>query len=131
MIQDPAPDLQALLAKVATRRMRRRLFRCVPFLAYEKGEPPSFLYTSGRPNRCNPRDVSCLYFSEDEQTADAEYRQAWRGTPAERQPKLSFIAVVRFRRVLDLKSAEVRSTLGLRDEDLFESWRLRPGRASS
>lgn len=89
--------MEALLSKAATRRMRRRLFRCVPLFAYEKGEPPSFLYTSGRPNRCNSKGVSCLYFSEDEQTADAEYRQAWRATRAEHQPKLTFIAAVRLR----------------------------------
>ncbi len=121
-----AADLEVVLATVPARRMRRRLFRCVPYLAYEQGEPPSFLYTSGRPNRCNPRGLSCLYFSEDERTADAEYRQAWRGTPAEHQPKLTFRAAVSFRRVLDLKSAQVRRSLGLADGDFFAGWRLKP-----
>lgn len=124
-MQAPASDLEFLLAKVPTRRMRRRLYRCIPFLAYEKGKPPSFLYTSGRPNRCNPRGVSCLYFSEDARTADAEYRQGWRGTTAEHQPKLTFIAAVRFRSVLDLNSAEARRILDLGSEELYEGWRLR------
>lgn len=105
--------------------MRRRLFRCIPLLAYEKGGPPSFLFTSGRPNRCNPRGVNCLYFSEDERTAAGEYRMAWRSTPAEHQPKLTFIATVSFRKVLDLSNAEVRSILDLGHEDLFGSWRLK------
>jgi RES domain-containing protein len=106
--------------------MQRRLFRCVPFFAYERGDPPSFLYTSGRPNRCNPRGVNCLYFSEETRTADAEYRLVWRGTPAEHQPKITFRALVSFRRVLDLENSQARRTLSLRNEDFFENWRLKP-----
>lgn len=106
--------------------MQRRLVRCVPFLAYEGGDSPSFLYTSGRPNRCNPRGVSCLYFSEEARTADAEFRLAWRGTVAEHQPKITFKAVVTFRRILDLENPQARRTLKLRNEDFFETWRLKP-----
>ncbi len=79
--------------------MQRRLVRCVPHLDFMASDPPRFLYTSGRPNRCNPRGVDCLYFSEDERTADAEYRRQWRGTDAETQPKLTFFARVDLRRI--------------------------------
>ncbi len=57
-----------------------------------------------------------------------EFRQLWRGTPAEYQPKLTFVAVVSFRRVLDLNSAEARRVLGIEDEDLFANWRLKRAR---
>jgi RES domain-containing protein len=88
------------------------------------GDPPRFLYTSGRPNRCNPRGVDCLYFSEDERTADAEYRRQWRGTDAETQPKLTFFARVDLRRIIDLENEQVIQALGLSRNDLFGPWRL-------
>lgn len=97
--------LADLLARLPTRRMRRRLVRCVPQLDFDESDAPSYLFTSGRPNRCNPAGVDCLYFSETEATAQTEYRQAWRGTAAEHQPKLTFTARVRLRRILNLGSA--------------------------
>lgn len=121
-----ARDLGALVETAPTRPMARWLYRCVPFLAYSRGEPPSFLYTSGRPNRCNPRGVACLYLSEDQSTADREYRRQWQGTPAERQPRLVFQARVRFRHVLDLEKAETLEALGLEPADLVAPWRGRP-----
>lgn len=69
--------------------------------------------------------VSCLYFSQDARTADAEYRQGWRGTTAEHQPTLTFIASVRFRNVLDLNLAEACRILNLGSEELNEGWRLK------
>jgi RES domain-containing protein len=117
-------SFEALLAGLPARRMRRRLVRCVPQLDFMAGDPPRFLYTSGRPNRCNPRGVDCLYFSEDERTADAEYRRQWRGTDAETQPKLTIFARVDLRRIIDLENEQVIHALGLRDDDLFGSWRL-------
>lgn len=104
--------------------MQRRLVRCVPQLDFMAGEPPTFLYTSGRPNRCNPRGVNCLYFSETEITASSEYRRQWLGTAAEHQPKLTFSARVSLRRVLDLENQLVRRKLALCEEDLFGPWRL-------
>ncbi|HEX4955231.1 MAG TPA: RES family NAD+ phosphorylase [Thermoanaerobaculia bacterium] len=104
--------------------MRRRLHRCIPWLAFDLGRPPTFLYTSGRLSRCNPPGVSCLYFSEQEATADAEFRFAWAGAPGRFQPKLSFTAVVSFRHVLDLADEAVVLAAGLSEADLFGSWRL-------
>lgn len=119
-------DLLRLVENTPTRPMERWLYRCVPFLAYSRGEPPSFLYTSGRPNRCNPRGVGCLYFSETQATADGEYRRHWQGTPAARQPCLTFQARVRFRHVLDLAKPETRRALNLGPHDLTGPWRGRP-----
>jgi hypothetical protein len=100
-------SFDALLAGLSARSMRRRLVRCVPHLDFMAGDSPRFLFTSGRPNRCNPRGVDCLYFSEDERTADAEYRHQWRGTDAENQPKLTFFARVDLRRIIDLENEQV------------------------
>jgi RES domain-containing protein len=113
---------EALLEGLPARRMRRRLVRYVPQLDFMAGDPPRF--TSGRPNRCNPRGVDCLYFSEDERTADAEYCRQWRGTGAETQPKLTFFARVDLRRIIDLENEQVIHALGLTHDDLFGSWRL-------
>lgn len=118
-------SLADLLARVPTRRMRRRLVRCVPQLDFDDSDAPSYLYTSGRPNRCNPAGVDCLYFSETEATAQAEYRQAWRGTEAEHQPKLTFTATVRLRKIVDLGDDQVRDLLGLSRDELLGTWRLR------
>lgn len=117
--------LADLLARLPTRRMRRRLVRCVPQLDFDDSDAPSYLYTSGRPNRCNPAGVDCLYFSETEATAQAEYRQAWRGTDAEHQPKLTFTARVQLRKIVDLGDDEAIDLLGLSPDDLVGGWRLR------
>jgi RES domain-containing protein len=106
--------------------MRRRLVRCVPQLDFMAGAPPSFLYTSGRPNRFNPSGVNCLYFSETERTANAEYRQQWRGTAAEQQPKLTFYALVNLQKVLDFSFSKILSLLAVDGTDLFGPWRLAP-----
>jgi|HubBroStandDraft_3_1064219.scaffolds.fasta_scaffold03119_2 hypothetical protein len=117
-------SLEALLEEIPVRRMQRRLVRCVPQLDFMAGLPPRFLYTSGRPNRCNPRDVDCLYFSENEWTANAEYRRQWRGTAAESQPRLTFFARAHLRKIIDLENEDVTAALGLTVEDIFGSWRL-------
>jgi len=106
--------------------MRRRLQSCVPLLDFLRGAPPSFLYTSGRAGRCNPAGVECLYFSESEAVAAEEYRLAWRGTPAEHQPKLTFQARVNLRQVLDLAQTPTLEALGLTSADLAASWRGKP-----
>lgn len=120
------PGLAALLAQVPTRSMCRRLMRCVPQLDFMASEKPRFLYTSGRLNRCNPTGVECLYFSEGEETAAAELRQTWHRTAAAHQPKLTFTARVRFRRIVDLSDRAVLRVLGLSPEDLYEDWRRQP-----
>ena len=117
--------LADLLARLPTRRMRRRLVRCVPQLDFDENEAPSYLFSSGRPGRCNPAGVGCLYFSEAETTAQAEYQQAWRGTDAEHQPKSTFTARVRLRRIVDLGDDQVVALLSLSRDDLLDTWRLR------
>jgi RES domain-containing protein len=116
-------DVAALLERVPTRRMQRRLVRCVAALDFMEGARPSFLYTSGSPNRCNPRGVDCLYFSEMERVATMEYRRLFVGTSGVTAPRLTFVAAVDLVHVVDLAKRDVRSLLQLSAEDLFGSWR--------
>lgn len=116
-------ELKALFQSLPTRPLKRRLARCVPQLDFMDGKPPRFLFASGRRNRCNPEGIRCLYFAEDERTAGAEYRHAWRGLAAEHQPKLTFFAQARLRRIVDLGNPAVIRSLDLTEEDLFGSWR--------
>lgn len=118
-------SLSSLLRELPTRRVRRRLARCVPQLDFTDGDPPRYLFTSRRRQRCNPDGVRCLYFSESEATADAEYRVAWSGQRAEHQPKLTFFAQVSLRKVLDLGDPAVAAAAGVTDDDLFGPWRLK------
>jgi RES domain-containing protein len=104
--------------------MKRRLARCVPQLHFAAGGKPSYLYTSGQAKRCNPAAVRCLYLSETEATADAEYRRHLRGTPAEHQPKLTFRIGVHLRRIIDLGNRDTLRLLGITPDDLQGNWRL-------
>jgi RES domain-containing protein len=102
-----------------------RLYRCVPQLHFDGGRPPTYFFASRMANRCNPAGVECLYLSEDEATASAEYRSAWKGLPAEHQPKLTYVARVRLAHILDLDDADVSDSLQLKENDFYGSWRLR------
>jgi RES domain len=103
--------------------MRRRLVRCVAALDFLEGSPPTYLYTSGRPGRCNPRGVDCLYFSETERVAVLEYRRRFAGVSATTEPRLMFFAQVDLKRVVDLSRSAVLKTLGISADELFETWR--------
>jgi len=122
-----ARDLSAKLSKACVRSISATLVRCVPQIDFMQHIPPVYLFASGQRNRCNPKGVSCIYFSEDEATANAEYNAQWIGTEAEDQPKLTFRANVRLSRVLDLEAEDIRRLLALTDSDLFGSWRRSKG----
>ena len=92
--------------------------RVVPFIPLTRISPPNWLFASGRPNRYNPASVECVYFSEDERTARAEYENRALG----RQPVVIYYAQVRLKRVLDLSSANTIKTLGITKNDLFAPW---------
>ncbi|MDX1644655.1 MAG: hypothetical protein R3244_09890, partial [Thermoanaerobaculia bacterium] len=111
-------ELGEALTRLDGRRMERRLVRCVPHLSFTSSPRPRFLYTSGRPNRCKPRGVDCLYFSETERLAGWEYSRWWRGSVREHQPKLTIHARVRLRAIVDLAKRDVLTALGLTAADL-------------
>ena len=112
-----------IVAQLPTRSMTRRLARFIPLLAYEEGNPPAFLYATGKTGRCNPAGTECVYFSETERVAAAEYRRQWKGTPGEHQPRITCFARVRLARVVNLARSEIRDALGLCEEDMFGNWR--------
>src|SRR5256712_11221943 len=79
-LQDIATRLQS--APVATFHVT--VVRCVGLIPLTSHGTPDSLFTSGKANRFNPAGVACVYFSEDEKTARAEY--ARRLGPAGRSP---------------------------------------------
>lgn len=101
------------------------MVRCVPQLDFQEGDPARYLFVSGKKNRCNPANVECIYFSENEETANAEYRLQWRGTKAEHQPKLTYHARVNLAHVLDLANPKIARKLRLTSSDYFQAWRRR------
>jgi len=117
-------DFERALASAPTIWLRRRLVRMIPRDWLEENEPPDFLFTSGKPNRFNPDGVNCVYFSQDDQTAGAEYLSYWSGTPAEYQPRVTYFARVNLHRVLDLTQPATQLALGFKTDDLHQPWRL-------
>jgi RES domain-containing protein len=117
-------ETPGLPTDLPTRSTKQILFRVIPALSYTTSENPSLLFTSGRPNRWNPKGVDCLYFSETKRTAEAEYDSYWSKTEARYQPKLVFSARVSLGAILDLEKGTTIESLGLNDEDLFGPWRL-------
>ena len=114
-------SLQAALAKAAAVSVKARLCRLVPQL--DLGGAPDWLFTSGKPNRYNPRGVDCIYFSESAETAQAEHDSFWRRTAGESQPVTTFYAQVKLGRVLDLTDGATLKVLGIKKKDLSASWR--------
>jgi len=116
-------EFAKLLEGVPTRRMRRRLVRCVAALDFLEGCPPKYLYTSGRPGRCNPRNVDCSYFSETERVADLEYRRRFSSVGAATEPRLTFFAEVDLKHVVDRWRPAVLKTPGISADDALAPWR--------
>lgn len=114
-----------LLDGVPAKSLDALLVRCVPQLGFDAGNPPSYFFASGRAHRLNPAGVYCLYFSEDEATANAEYRKGSEGTLAANQPKLTFHAKVHLRHCLDLGNREAAEALGIGAADFYGTWRGR------
>ncbi|MEW6302899.1 MAG: RES domain-containing protein [Verrucomicrobiota bacterium] len=88
------------LASAPVRRLRAELVRCVALAPLTEAAAPDYLFASGRANRYNPAGVPCVYFSENEQTARAEYGR--RLGRVAKQPLATFFAEVDLARVLDL-----------------------------
>lgn len=119
----PTPDEYAdLITKLPETPVDVRLTRIVPFLSFDSGMPRTFLFTSGRPNRCNPKEVRCIYFSETDETAHAE----WEDMDTDpNQPVLTFHGRLKAASIIDLEDATNFGTLGLTDEDLIGNFRLK------
>ena len=115
-----ARNWKKLLASAPIRPFSGRLVRCVPQLTFQQGSPPSYLFTSGAVNRCNPRDVHTLYMSQDRETALAEYESYY----ADPEPQLTYHADFQTDAVLDFEDQRVRRHFGVNDDDFFKGFRL-------
>jgi len=117
-------EFERVLATAPTIRLRRLVVRMLPYYWLAKEGSADFLFTSGKPNRFNVKGVDCVYFSEDGETARAEYLRLWSGSTGEHQPRVTYFARVQLQRVLDLTQEKTLASLGLTEEDLHRSWRL-------
>ena len=111
------------LATAPTISLQCELARLVSFAALNQKTPPAFLYASGKPGRFNTPDVDCVYFSESEETARAEYEAAFRGLPSRRQPRTTYFARVRLAHVLDLVNPGALSHLAIDQRAVHAVWR--------
>lgn len=112
------------LPSLPTRAIGAVFSRCVPQLDFDSGRPPRYFFASGRPGRLNPAGVRCIYVSDGDPVADAEYAAGFGPSLAVLQPKLTFRVRATIANVLDLETPGVLDTLKLRDEDLFGGWIL-------
>lgn len=114
------------LAQAPARTLRGIVVRAVAAVAlFPAGLPasPDFLFTSGRENRYNPAGTICLYWSEDEATALAEYRRQFQGLQWGRsQPVTLFQAQIQLTRVLDLADTSTRQSVGVTQRHLDADW---------
>ena len=116
--------LEKSLSKIASRSVASDLVRFVPLEAFLRVSPPDYLYTSGRPNRCNPRGVNCIYFSEDERTAGEELRRGYSNLLDSEQPRVAFTGRANVAKIIDLGDSKVADALGITEADLYEDWRF-------
>lgn len=111
------------LERTAAIPWKTPLARRVPLFDLIANLPPKFLWASGKPNRFNLSGAECIYFSDNERTAQAEYVRPLVGTGNERQPVATFWAEVALERLLDLRNVQVRKELALSEGELFAGWR--------
>jgi hypothetical protein len=116
--------LEKSLSEIATRSIASDLVRFVPLEALLSISPPDYVYASGRPNRCNPRGVRCIYFSEDERTAAEELRRGYSDFLDSEQPRVAFTGRANLARVIDLGNPSVADALGISEPDLYGDWQF-------
>lgn len=109
----------AVLPLAPTRSLHATLVRRVPLSPLIASGSVDYLFMSGRTYRFNTAGVRCVYFSEDEATAAAEYE---RHALLLRQPFATYYAEVKFSTILDLCSSATVKALGLTTHDLQANW---------
>jgi RES domain-containing protein len=110
------------LSIAPVRPFRATLARCVALSSLAAKGVPDYLFTSGQAGRLNPAGVSCVYFSEDERTARAEYARRLGASTGSLQPLGIYFARVRLGKVIDLADQQTRERLGLTNKDLWLPW---------
>lgn len=119
----PHRDWKKLLAKAPKVDIKRNLVRCISKGVFDGGTPPSYLLTSGKPGRCNPRGVLCLYMAKDRDTALTEYDKYF----TKPEPHIVFYGKLEAKEVIDLSDTATQAHFGFGPEDFFEGFRLKPG----
>ncbi|NBB78915.1 MAG: RES domain-containing protein [Verrucomicrobia bacterium] len=99
------------------------LARYVPLKAFKAGSPPSYLYTSGNLNRCNPRGLACIYFGEGSETARAEFDSYYQKALTE----LGYYARTHLKAIIDLTDAATCKHFGLTKKDFTRSYAPKSG----
>jgi RES domain-containing protein len=115
-------DWKTLLVKAPKVSFKTNLVRCIAKSVFDGGNPPSYLFTSGKPGRCNPRGVLCLYISEDRITALAEYDKYY----TEPQPLIAFYGHLKAEAIIDLGDSATQMHFGFMQNDFYDGYRLKP-----
>src|SRR5262245_41231002 len=115
-------DIPTILRTIPLDTFDSTVVRCVALIPLTAHGTTDYLFASGKANRFNPSGIACVYFSENEKTARAEYGR--RLGPAARQPLGTFFAAVRLRKVLNLGDSKVWATLGLTPKNMGVAWPL-------
>lgn len=118
----PRRDWKTLLAKAPKVRIKTKLVRCIAKGVFDGGSPPSYLFTSGKPGRCNPRGVLCLYMAGDRDTALVEYDKYF----TKPEPHIVFYGELEAKEVIDLSDSAIQAHFGFGPEDFFEGFRMKP-----
>jgi RES domain len=117
-------SIRAALAGAPVRPLQATLVRCVALLPLTAAGAPDYLFTSGRANRYNPAGVECIYFSEDERPARAEYARRFGVGAGALQPLGTYFAEVELAGILNLEALPTRNALRLTTRDLTGRWEL-------
>jgi hypothetical protein len=100
----PSRDWKKLLESAPKTGFKGILIRCVAQGVFGRSKPPSYLFTSGKPARCNPKGTYCL--------------------PAP-QPFITFSGKLEVKEIVDLAEPAIQSHFGFGRDDFFKSYRLK------
>jgi len=117
----PQRDWKTLLDTAPKFGFKANLVRCISKNVFDGRQPPSYLFTSGRPGRCNPKGVFCLYMSEDRATALTEYDKYY----SEPQPHIAFYGKLVTKAIIDLADSTTQAHFGFVPTVYFDSFRLK------
>lgn len=88
---------------------------------FDDGKAPNYLFTSANISRCNPKGVHCLYLGMDIITAQTEFEKYYPDIP----PSILYRVDLTAASIIDLSDNATRRHLGITDDDLFGSFRLK------
>lgn len=117
----PKRDWKKLLDMAPRLGIKTNLVRCIAKKVFDGGKPPSYLFTSGKRGRCNPKGVLCLYMSEDRATALEEYDKYY----SQLQPHIVFYGKLEAKAIIDLTDLATQAQFGLTQKDFFAGFRLK------